>query len=490
MSGISQVFFEGSPILVDSLYSANGQNYLVIHPHRKILAFTEEQSGSTDQGSIYRKEQVVVDDVPWEVFTFQDPLVEEGMTSPVGFDGDNMIFSEVVFDRGIYKGALKMASPSGKIQEVSVPYFKNKAPIQSGCISMDGRFMILSAESSNSYGVEDLYVSKRNADGTWSSLKNLGFKVNTAFQEITPFLAADNKTLFFATNGREGAGSFDIYFTIRQDDSWRNWSTPVNLGFPVNTNGAETSFVFQDGAEWAWFVSSKDSDGYGDVYRIKFKEDIEADTAQLIEEAVVMEDTTPVIESIATPLVQIKVVDAKTGESLPSQLISSEGTKENVNGLFVIDSLNGKEVQLKAAGYLPVMVMLDEQLKEGENVVALNSISRGNTIALEHVLFHRGTSRLVDGSEKELDLVVEIMNENPNIKILLKGHTDNTGDPVKNVRLSEDRVRSVKQYLLDKGISPYRVTGKGFGGNQPIASNETEETRKLNRRVEFEVIED
>ena len=129
-------------------------------------------------------------------------------------------------------------------------------------------------------------------------------------------------------------------------------------------------------------------------------------------------------------------------------------------------------------------------MRVGENLIALESIAIGNVITLDNVLFKRGTSELIAGSSKELDLVVEVLNDNPGIKILLKGHTDNTGDPVKNVELSEERVRAVKDYIINQGVNAFRVTGKGYGGNEPIASNATEATRKLNRRVEFEVIEE
>ena len=119
----------------------------------------------------------------------------------------------------------------------------------------------------------------------------------------------------------------------------------------------------------------------------------------------------------------------------------------------------------------------------------MEPVTVGSVITLNHVLFKQGTVQMLSGSEEELDLVVEMMIDNPKIKILLKGHTDNQGDPVRNVRLSEGRVKSVREYLIRQGINAYRIKGKGYGGNAPIASNETEATRKLNRRVEFEVID-
>lgn len=480
----AQIAFESNGERVDSLNTPNGQNYLVLNPYSKSIAFTEERGGISGSTAIFISSEKQIGSEKWNVITFSDWLGEKGMVSPIGFSAEGLYYSQVTFDKGMFYGKV-MLTQGGQSQQVEIPFLKNKSPIQSGCLSKDGNYMILSLESNNTYGVEDLYIVKKKADGSWDRAKNLGAQLNTEFQEVTPFLAEDNRTLFFATNGRGGQGSFDLFYTVRQDESWRNWSEPVNLGTQVNTTGAETSFGFIDGDEWAYYVSSQDSDGYGDIMRIKFKEDIEEDTVQLEVPVVTKEET------VKTPnTIILKVVDAISGNVLPSEMILGESRKIGANGLFEIDSLTGEEVELKSLGYLPKVIMLDEQLQLGENIIALSSVAKGSVITLDHVLFHRGTANIIDGSEKELNLVVEVMNDNPDIKILLKGHTDNTGDPVKNVQLSEARVKAVKAYILSQGINAFRVTGKGYGGNEPIASNETEETRKLNRRVEFEVIDD
>lgn len=469
---------------MDSLNTPNGQNYLVINPYQRGLAYTEERGGSSVSQDVFMTERRKFDNQEWDILIFPDWLGEKGMASAIGYTPFGIYYSQVNYDKGMYYGKVLFSS-KGKSEEVEIPFFRNKAPIQSGCLSKDGKYMILSLESNNSYGVEDLYIVKQKPDGSWDRAKNLGYQLNTEFQEITPFLAEDNRTLFFATNGRGGHGSFDLFYTVRLDESWRSWSEPVNLGAQINTSGAETSFSYIDGSEWAYYVSSQDSDGYGDIMRIRFKEEIEEDS----NEVQVSEQVTEEVP-LANDQVTLRVVDAKTKELLPAELIIGNEKRIGANGIFEIDSLSGEEVEIKSKGYLPKMVMLDEQLNTGENVIELSSVAKGNVITLDHVLFHRGTANMVEGSEKELNLVVEVMNDNPDIKILLKGHTDNTGDPVKNVQLSEARVKTVKEYIIAQGISPYRVSGKGYGGNQPIYSNETEETRKLNRRVEFEVVED
>lgn len=463
------------------LNSPRGQNYIVLHPKFADLAFTEESGGNGGENAIVEMKSDSA-----TVFVFRDWLGTKGMVSPLGFIGESLFYNQVIFDKGSYNGmVIKINRKDGKREKVNIPFMKSRSPVQSGCISENGQYMILSMESNNTYGVEDLYISKKKADGSWSSFNNLGAGLNTQYQEITPFLASDNKTLFFATNGRVGKGSFDLFYSIRQDDSWRNWSEPINLGNQINSSGSETSFAFRNGEDWAYFISSKDSDGYGDIMKIKILEDIAKDTT-LINQAVAVDS---IIREPSTSVL-MKVVDGASNKQIPSVLVTPLNKLSNTNGRFNLDTMVGFEVEVKSKGYLSKVIQIDSSFLPGENVVELNAVSKGNTIQLDKVLFHRGTANLVSGSEKELDLVVEVMHDNPNIKILLKGHTDNTGDPVKNIGLSKARVKTVKEYILSKGISPYRVRGKGFGENQPIASNETEETRKLNRRVEFEVIDD
>ena len=135
-----------------------------------------------------------------------------------------------------------------------------------------------------------------------------------------------------------------------------------------------------------------------------------------------------------------------------------------------------------------VLTKADQQ--KDQIIIELEPLETGNVITLEHVLFYRTTANFIEGSETELNLVVEMLQENPDVKIFLKGHTDNVGNETLNVHLSKQRVLAVEEYLNDQGIDPERIDGEGFGGAQPVASNDSEDTRKLNRRVEFEVVRD
>ncbi len=473
------------------------ESNVVISPDGKKVFFTRKNhpqniGGKADEGDVWSSE--LTDSGEWtDAVNLGSPLNDSGENRIIGFmdQGKAMLLHS---EKGVafaynYNG--KWLKPT----EIEVPYFKPRKGHVSGCISADGRYLVFAMESYGTYGVEDLYMCKLTPDGKWTSPKNLGSAINSPFQEMTPFLAADNKTLFFATNGRDGEGSFDIYMAERLDDSWLRWSEPQNLGKQVNTKGQELSFVFREEAEYAYLVSTQNSDGYGDLKRVKIKPDIEPE--KVVEDTVVVaEEAKPTLGGILfagvvrdkktqTPVVgaDVKVVSDPQGIEYTA-VSGADGTFE----VEVIETL-GFEVKVHSGSYLTLEQLVTmEEVKDGKaEEFLLEPLTKGNTIELSHVLFEQGTADLVQGSEKELNLVVEMMKEHPDIDIFLAGHTDNRGKASLNLKLSYDRVEAVKQYLVAHGISEKRISGKGYGGTQPIASNDNPISRRRNRRVEFTI---
>jgi outer membrane protein OmpA-like peptidoglycan-associated protein len=388
-----------------------------------------------------------------------------------------------------------------KPENISIPYFQNKSNLISGAITPDKGVFVFSAETYGTKGVEDIYVSL-NEDGRWTEPKNIGGKINTQFQELSPSLSADCKTLFFSSNGRKGSGSFDIYYSNRLDDSWSNWSDPINLGTAVNTEGREIFYREYADKGFSIFATTKNSDGYGDI-KMYVPDNLKKDT--VIASTVKADSSSGVVtfdfKQIDTDnkLVKIhgKVTNSKTGENIDARLvfattrISNTVTSSHEYGFSIqIPVANTYLVKIEASGYVSVMEKLDTQefeMVDLEMNFKLQPIEVGTIVNLKNVLFERGSSILLPDSYQELDLTVSFLNANPNVKIELNGHTDNRGVHADNVKLSQDRVNSVKDYLVSKGIDIKRMTGKGYGGLRPIASNDNEETRKLNRRVEFTI---
>lgn len=399
-------------------------------------------------------------------------------------------------------------------ENISVPYFLNKSAIVSGSLSADNSVFIFSAESYGTFGVEDIYVSIRE-QGKWSEPKNLGSAINTQFQELSPSLDSDGKTLYFSSNGRKGSGSFDIYSATRLDETWTNWSTPQNLGSGINTAGRELFYRPYSSQGFSLFTTTTSSDGYGDL-RVFMPEQplpvtdtvIYASTRQNDEtvasppmvrdsgtQASAEKSVPEKIEPVNTEVkVYGKITNAKTGEVIPA-MISFEGpglqpraAESDEEGYAITVTSAQYTIRIEASGYVSSMEKLDINaldMRALEMNFKLQPVEVGTTVNLKNVLFAQAKTDILPESYPELDLVVNFLKANPNVRIELMGHTDGRGVHSDNVRLSQQRVNRVKEYLVSKGIEPRRITGKGFGGSRPIASNDTEESRRMNRRVEF-----
>ncbi len=393
----------------------------------------------------------------------------------------------------------------GTPQPLTIQYFSNSSANNGNALSADGKLMLLSLESYKTLGAEDIYVSFWDAQaGAWGEPQNVGPQINTPMQELTPFLAPDNKTLFFTSNGRGGYGSRDIFVSQRLDDTWTNWTTPKNLGEGINTEGAEMGYRYYPALQLAVYTSTQDSDGYGDIHIIEVTDEemnqmLEDEIVPVeIAEVVVEEEMEPAAGSDRKLIVSGKIKDLTTGEPVfaRSRIKGSAGfEQEHFNDTSFYFSLATNQdyvLQVEAEGYLSKQIDLVSKKNEEMKIdlaVELEKIIVGARVNLKNVLFKRGTSEFLASSYDELNLVAEMMLNNPTMVIELAGHTDNVGNPSLNKRLSQERVDAVINYLVEKGIDSARLSGTGYGGAKPIASNASEATRRLNRRVEFIVVQ-
>jgi outer membrane protein OmpA-like peptidoglycan-associated protein len=347
-------------------------------------------------------------------------------------------------------------------------------------VSADGQTSMLAIERADSYGDMDIYVCFLK-NGIWTEPKNLGLTINTIGRDIGPFLAADNQTMYYATDGKAGYGGLDIFVTRRLDDSWLNWSKPQNLGPGINSTGTDEYYSIPASGEYAYFHSTVNSLGEEDIFRIKLPKSAKPEPVVLVHGRVLNTKTkAPVSASI-----QYEVLP--DGKDL-GNANSNPGTGEYK---IILPYGEHYAYHASAPGYIEVNENFD--LVEKKDYIEISKdlylvpIEVGAKISLNNVFFEQSKPVLLNSSYPELDRLVQIMNENPGMEIELRGHTDNVGDPAKNMKLSEDRVKVVKDYLASKGISEKRITGKGFGGTQPVNTNDNEESRKQNRRVEFVV---
>ena len=365
--------------------------------------------------------------------------------------------------------------------------FKNESKTMEGNLSSDGKSIVFTAKfTGNLYyrtdvDEKDIYVTTQDKNGVWSDPVNLGKQINTADDELSPFLASDGRTLYFSSNGRPGYGSHDIFMSKRQGDGWTNWTEPVNLGPEINGPGFDAYYTLPASADYAYMVSNVNSFGASDLVRVKLPEGIKPE---------------PVV------LLLGRTLNAKTKEPVSTDILFEdltlnkevgEAISDPTTGAYRITLSKGKNYGIRAAakGYLSVNENLElmsiNQYTELEKDLFLVPIEVGETIQLNNVFFEQGRPVLTPQSFPELDRLVEIMQENPSIKIELAGHTDNVGNKNALVKLSQDRVSAVITYLEKKGIRKDRIEGKGYGAMQPIAPNNSEANRQRNRRVEVRI---
>ncbi len=381
---------------------------------------------------------------------------------------------------------------------ISIPYFFNKSGTLCGSLSADNSVFVFSAESYGTYGVDDIYVSLRQ-NGAWSEPRNLGSVINTQFQELSPSLSDDMRTLYFSSNGRRGFGSFDVYSAVRLDDTWTSWTSPENLGAQINTEGRELYYRSYESRGFVLFTTTTSSDGYGDV-RLHAPGDIlPAETPMVSTEQIIaspVQVTRATEDSTNPDVVRIhgRISNSRTGEAIAARVsfespgLATHSVLSTAEGYAIAIPSAPYAVRIEATGYVSSLEKLDVnalEIRDLEMNYRLQPVEVGTTVNLKNVLFAQTKTDILPESYPELDLVVAFMKDNPNVRIELMGHTDGRGVHADNVRLSQQRVNKVKEYLVSKGVEARRITGKGFGGSKPIASNDTEESRRINRRVEF-----
>ncbi len=370
-------------------------------------------------------------------------------------------------------------------------------------LSPDGKLLYFASSREGGLGGKDIWVSKRLRNGKWSKPKNLGPNINTEDDELAPFIHADGKTLYFMSSGHPGMGGFDIYYSRLQDDG--TWGKAVNMGYPINESGDEGAlFVTPDGRT-AFFASTGEKGGPGsgssfestqsrrttDIYTFDLPEEARAHPATYAKIAVYDKETGSPLRAIVT------VRDLKNkgryiwraqadeqGEMLCLLPLGSDYSLEIYhNGyLFYSDHFALAEEHSPdnpfylSVGLIPVP-------KEEDLAKALKE-----PVVLRNVFFDSGSAELREESHYELDRLARLLKENYQLKIEIRGHTDEVGTEADNLALSQRRAKAVVEYLLAKGIDPSRLSSRGFGESQPVADNDTPEGRQLNRRTEFVVV--
>jgi OmpA-OmpF porin, OOP family len=352
--------------------------------------------------------------------------------------------------------------------------------------------LIISAEREDSQGDRDLYVSFMENDSTWTEPLNLSDVVNTANEESAPFLASDDKTLYFCSKGFSGYGGNDIYVTRRLDDTWTRWSEPENLGPEINSPQEDLFFNIPAASEYAYY-SRGVSETNTDIFRVKL----------------------PIVKS-PDPWVTVKgkIIDATTGKPMGAKIVYERLPDGKELGIAQSNPETGEyEVRLPGGHQYGIRAEAQNKISESQSLdlskinadqviehkdfnldpvevapIQVAPVQENVTITLNNVFFDFDKAVLKSESFPELNRIVTLMTEKTGMQIEIAGHTDNVGTEQYNLGLSERRAKAVVQYLNSKGVPADRISTEFLGESKPATGNDTPAGRKRNRRVEFKIL--
>ncbi len=347
-------------------------------------------------------------------------------------------------------------------------------------VSFNGKTVYFASTRPGGFGGSDIWMTFYN-NGKWAPPINCGPEINTEKDEQYPFIALDDKTLFFVSAGHPGMGGLDIYSSKRTNNG--RWQTPVNIGYPINTNKDEQSFsITSDGINA--FISSAKEGGFGglDIYQF-----------ELYKEA--RPEQTGYVKGVVYDVIKKNKLAAKLELiDLATKKPVIETRSNKTTGAFLLSLQGNKNYALNVslAGYL--FYSENFSLKEQNNVeplfldVPLTPIVAGAKVVLKNIFFETAKFDLKPESVTELDKLVQFLQVNPKVRIEVSGHTDNQGKKQENLTLSNNRAKAVYDYLVTNKIEASRITYKGYAETQPLVDNLTEANRAKNRRTEFKII--
>ena len=347
-------------------------------------------------------------------------------------------------------------------------------------LSADGRLLFFSAIRGGGYGKKDIWVSKLQADGTWGYPQNLGPKVNTAEDELSPFIHVNGQTLYFSSNGHIGMGGFDLF---KSELEPAGWGEPQNLGYPLNDRADQSAlFITSDGARgyFSKDFNSRSRNARSLLYTFELPPSAQADiTSTYIFGKVYHADT-------KRPLGATLELMGLENDTLLGQVRS-----DPITGDYLIVLNEGMEYGLfaESKGFLYQSLTFNYTAVPNPKPIRLDlyldPLVVGRSMILKNVFFDTDSYMLRDKSKTELKRAVSLMLDNPTINVEIGGHTDDVGSEAYNQTLSTNRAKAVYDFLIKSGIPENRLRFRGYGESKPSVANDSEENRQLNRRIEF-----
>jgi outer membrane protein OmpA-like peptidoglycan-associated protein len=402
---------------------------------------------------------------------------------------------------------------------VEIPYKINTRGSESSfTISPSGdEIYYVSDKSRNNIGGKDICYIKKTGAHRWSKPQNAGSLINTIYDEESVRFSKTGDTLWFSSQGHNSIGGFDIFYSIKDKNG--AWDTVKNAGYPINTPWDEIFYYPSPNEDSSFYFVSNRNGGIGgyDIYHGQILPLMPVVIASPAPDTVVKKDTVVIVKEIPMPPPVVSAVqqeqpvylignvkDSETGDPILAKIDLRNISTDEIIGTTASSDIDGSYklklplkksymIDLRATGFLSDSRRIDVPDNWSKDVYNLNieliKVKIGKKVVLRNILFESGKSILTSGSYDELERLLNILEENDQIKIEISGHTDKTGTEPLNLALSEARAKTVVEYLVQNGIDHSRITSKGYGSSQPIADNASAAGRAKNRRVEFKILE-
>lgn len=344
-------------------------------------------------------------------------------------------------------------------------------------ISADGQTLYFVSDRTGGFGGYDVYKAVKGQAGVWGTPINLGSVINTKGNEKSPFIHPDGKTLYFSSDGLMGMGGYDIFYT--KYDETNAWLKPRNIGYPINSPDDEVGFFVSTDGTQGFFASNKYSGKGGwDLYSFDLYDAARPERVLFIKGTVKSESSSEPLKAH----IELKNIETKKISEIPMDTLTG-------NYVAVAPFNSDYIMTVKKADHVyesKYISKVDSVFKIPAKVdVEMKPIELNKSYRINDIYFHFNSYDLTAESKEVLGQLLDFLNENSAISIQVQGHTDNIGNDAGNLKLSDNRAKSVYDYLIEQGISETRLTYKGFGKSMPVAGNETEAGRAKNRRTVF-----
>lgn len=456
-----------------------------INTDKKYKSKQDEDENEYDE-DIY---QSFYEQVNWgEAKRIADPINTESHDATVGlsFDAQSLFLYRYDEKNGgdLYQSFLegnKWSYPRPLSKKINSQYQETSA-----CFSPDERTLFFTSSKSDGYGGKDIYYSKKMFDGSWGPSVNIGSAINSRYDEDGVYMHPDGKTLYFSSKGHQTLGGYDIFKSIYKDGEW---TSPKNLGYPINTAGDDVFFTLSADGKTGYFSSvRKGGKGKHDIYMVEFPENYHLYESNILHNDLV--------------LLKGMVLEPISNQPLEAEIIIIDNIADEIIAQFKSNAKTGKYlVALPSGKNYGIVIKKDSMLFHTENIqlekgkfkvvnkkIKLQKIKVGSRLVLKNIFYEFGTTNLLPESSAELKRLVAFLKRFNKIKFEIAGHTDNVGDEKANQILSEKRAKAIYDFLINHKIESSRVSYKGYGSTKPIADNSTNEGRQKNRRTEFKIL--